>query len=410
MQFHQHTTANGLQIIGETNSAAHSVSIGFFVRTGSRDETPQESGVSHFLEHMVFKGTEKRTFDMVNRDFDRIGASHNAYTSEEHTVFYAMLLPEFLPQAIDIYADILRPSLRESDFEMEKQVILDEIGMYADQPYWVAYDHVRKLFFDNHPLGNTVLGTTESIQALTRQQMLDYFQRRYLTSNIVVVAAGNFEFARLVAEIERACAHWPNGSAPRQACPQPTAKPCVQILSKPGVAQEYVMAYAPGPANDSPLRYAVSLLSMAVGDETGSRLARELVDPGHADTADMGWSEYDGAGLIHTSFCCDPERTQRNLHLVQQVLAEVQANNITAAELQQVKNKANSRLVRSAERSQGRMRAIAASWIMQHEYLDVDAELAAIDAVSLDDIRAVLDQYPLTEFTTLAYGPLEQLA
>lgn len=410
MQFHHHTAANGLQIIGETNPAAYSVSIGFFVRTGSRDETPQESGVSHFLEHMVFKGTEKRTFDMVNRDFDRIGASHNAYTSEEHTVFYAMCLPEFLPQAIDIYADILRPSLRQSDFDMEKQVILDEIGMYADQPYWVAYDHVRKLFFDTHPLGNTVLGSTESIQALTREQMVDYFQRRYRTSNIVVVAAGNFDFARLVADIERACGHWPNGPAPRQACAKPSAKPCLQVVGKEGVAQEYVISYAPGPANDSPLRYAASLLSMVIGDDSASRFAREIVDPGHADSADMGWSEYEGAGLLYTSLCCDPEQTSQNLQRMQQILADVQANNITTDELQQAKNKANSRMVRSAERSNNRMRSIAASWIMQNEYLDIDAELAAIDAVSLDDLRAVLDQFPLTAFTTLAYGPLERLS
>ena len=151
MPFHSHKLANGLQLIGETSSGARSVALGFFVRTGSRDETPEVSGVSHFLEHMVFKGTPRRSALDVNRDFDRIGANYNAFTSEENTVFYAGILPEYLPQAVDLLADILRPSLRVQDFEMEKNVIIEEIGMYEDQPMWSAYDHAKKAYFAEHP-------------------------------------------------------------------------------------------------------------------------------------------------------------------------------------------------------------------------------------------------------------------
>src|SRR5215813_4318365 len=122
--FHQQLLPNGLQIIGETSLSARSVALGFFVRTGARDETEDVSGVTHFLEHMVFKGTPRRTALDVNRDFDRIGANYNAFTSEENTVFYAALLPEYVPQAVDILADILRPSLRQDDFDMEKNVII----------------------------------------------------------------------------------------------------------------------------------------------------------------------------------------------------------------------------------------------------------------------------------------------
>src|SRR3954452_23756789 len=132
MPFHSHVLDNGLQIIGETSPSARSVALGFFVRTGSRDETADGSGVTHFLEHMVFKGTPHRTALDVNRDFDRIGAQYNAFTSEENTVFYAAVLPEYLPHAVDLLADILRPSLRDEDFDMEKKVIIEEIGMYED--------------------------------------------------------------------------------------------------------------------------------------------------------------------------------------------------------------------------------------------------------------------------------------
>src|SRR5215468_4982105 len=134
MAFHKQSLKNGLQIIGETNPSARSLALGFFVRTGSRDETAPVSGVTHFLEHMVFKGTPRRTALDVNRDFDRIGANYNAYTSEENTVFYAAVLPEYLPQAVDILADILRPSLFTDDVDTEKNVIIEEIGMYDDQP------------------------------------------------------------------------------------------------------------------------------------------------------------------------------------------------------------------------------------------------------------------------------------
>src|SRR4051812_11654523 len=178
MPFHQHTLANGLQIIGETSKSARSVALGFFVRTGSRDEMLGVSGVSHFLEHMVFKGTERRTALQVNQDFDRMGANYNAFTSEENTVFYAAILPEYLPAAVDLLADILRPSLRAEDFETEKEVIIEEIGMYDDQPMWSAYDLSRQLYFANHPLGNSVLGTQESTRALSCEQMRTYFRRR----------------------------------------------------------------------------------------------------------------------------------------------------------------------------------------------------------------------------------------
>src|ERR1700737_2549899 len=162
---------NGLRVIAETNPPARSVALGFFVRTGSRDETADVSGVTHFLEHMVFKGTPRRTALDVNRDFDRIGANYNAFTSEENTVFYAAILPEYLPQAVDLLADILRPSLRGDDFEMEKNVIIEEIGMYEDQPMWSAYDHAKRAYFAEHPLGNSILGTPETIRALTRDQI-----------------------------------------------------------------------------------------------------------------------------------------------------------------------------------------------------------------------------------------------
>src|SRR5215472_16557306 len=205
MPFHSQKLVNGLQIIGETSPSARSVALGFFVRTGARDETPEVSGVTHFLEHMVFKGTPHRTALDVNLDFDRIGADYNAFPSEENTVFHAAVLPEYVPQAVDILADILRPSLREEDFDMEKKVIIEEIGMYEDQRMWSAYDHAKRIYFAEHKLGNSILGTPASITALRRNQMHAYFQRRYVAPNITVAVAGHFDWPRFVEVIQEKC-------------------------------------------------------------------------------------------------------------------------------------------------------------------------------------------------------------
>src|SRR5262249_49778572 len=159
------------QLVGETIPSARSVSVGFYVKTGSRDETPDVAGVSHFLEHMAFKGTPRRSALDVNLDFDRIGANYNAYTSEEVTAFYAAVLPEYLPGPVDSLADILRPSLRGDDFDTEKQVILEEIKMYEDSPGSMAWEHAKKLYYGGHALGNTILGTVESVSALTADRM-----------------------------------------------------------------------------------------------------------------------------------------------------------------------------------------------------------------------------------------------
>ena len=161
MRFHQTKLDNGLQVIAELNDRAHSVAAGFFVKAGSRDESSELAGVSHFLEHMTFKGTPRRDALAVNRDFDRVGAKHNAQTSEEDTFYHVTCLPEYLAPSFDVLSDILRPTLRGDDFETEKQVIIEEIRMYLDNPMSVAYEAAKTAHFGGHPLGNSILGTVE---------------------------------------------------------------------------------------------------------------------------------------------------------------------------------------------------------------------------------------------------------
>jgi len=407
--FHTHKLANGLQIIGETRPSARSVALGFFVRTGSRDETPEVSGVTHFLEHMIFKGTPRRTALEVNLEFDRIGADYNAFTSEENTVFHAAVLPEYLPTAVDILADILRPSLRGEDFDMEKNVIIEEIGMYEDQPTFCAYDNAKRVYFADHKLGNSILGTADSIRAMTRDQMHSYFERRYVAPNITAVAAGNFDWPTFVALVEKHGGGWQPGPVGRDCLRETSGSGKFEVMTKSKVTQEHVILIAPGPSADSPLRYAAELLAMAVGDDSGSRLYWELVDPGYADSADASFHEYEGTGSFYTSCSSEPEEAEENLARVLEVLRGVQIEGIREEELNQARNKMMSRLVRGSERPKGRLMAVGMGWTYQHEYRSVDDDLRAFEAVTLKSIREVLERYPLDKVTTLALGPLETL-
>ena len=409
MPFHSHKLANGLQVVAETSPSARSAAIGFFVRTGARDETPEVSGVTHFLEHMVFKGTPRRTYLDVNRDFDRIGADYNAFTSEENTVFHAAVLPEYLPQAVDVLADILRPSLREEDFNTEKGVIIEEIGMYEDQPGSCAYEHAKRLFFADHRLGNSILGTAQSITDLRRDQMYDYFQRRYVAPNITVAAAGNFDWKHLTALVERHCGDWLPGPVGREGVRETGGSGGRQVVTKDKVAQEHVILMAGGPSADSPRRHAADLLSMIVGDDSGSRLYWALVDPGLADSADCSFHEYEGTGSFYTSFSGEPDQAESNLEIVLDVLRTVRRDGVTEEEVQQARNKILSRVVRASERPKGRMVAVGMHWTYQHEYRSVDDELRAYEAVTTKAIREVLDHYPIDRVTTLALGPLAAL-
>src|SRR5436305_6881216 len=208
MQFYHTILDNGLHVVAELNDQARSVATGFLVKTGSRDERPEVAGVSHFLEHLVFKGTHRRDALAVNLDFDRVGAKHNAQTSEEDTFYHVTCLPEYLPRAFDVLSDILRPSLREEDFETEKKVIIEEIRMYLDNPMSVAYDAAKAAHFGGHPLGQSILGTVDSITDLPVDKMRSYFARYYSPANIVLAVAGQTDWDQVLSLAEARCRAW----------------------------------------------------------------------------------------------------------------------------------------------------------------------------------------------------------
>ena len=293
---------------------------------------------------------------------------------------------------------------------MEKKVIINEIGLYEDQPMWAASDNGKQVHFGTHNLGNSILGTAESITALTRDQMDTYFRRRYIAPNITVVAAGRFDWDSLVRLIETQCGDWAAGPATRDGVDETSGTCATKVMHKPKVAQEYFVLMGGGPPAKSKLRHAADLLGMVVGDDSGSRLYWALIDPGLADSADCSFHEYEGTGVYYTSFSCEPDDAAENLALVEGVLSAVQADGITAEELETARSKLLSRIVRSNERPRGRLVTLGLQWTHQGEYRSVDDDLKAYEAVTLDDIREVIRRYPLDKHTTLALGPLEKLA
>ncbi|QDV72344.1 M16 family metallopeptidase [Botrimarina mediterranea] len=408
MQFNRHTLPNGLEVIAECDPAALSLAMGFFVQTGSRDEAPLEAGVSHFLEHMVFKGTARRTAEDVNREFDELGAHYNAFTSEESTVYYASLLPEHQAPAVDLLADILRPSLRTEDFNMEKKVILEEIEMYLDQPPYGMDDYIKRLCFGEHPIAGSVLGTAESVSALTPEAMRSYFERRYSPGNVVLAAAGKVDFDALVKQAEAACGEWKPVETSRQL-PKATVAPKREAIVQSSAMQQYALLLGDAPDGRSADRYAAKLLATVLGDDSGSRLYWRLIDPGLAESASLGHYDYQGIGMFYTWLSCEPDDFEENLAAVEETLASIRTEPPTATELAHAKSKIKSRVVLGSERPRSRLFNVGGGWQMRGDYRPLEEDLARLDAVTIDDLVRVAAEHPLDRNAVVTVGPREGL-
>jgi predicted Zn-dependent peptidase len=395
--FRQEKLPNGLTIIAECDDEAHSAAVGFFVKTGARDEQAQVMGVSHFLEHMMFKGTPKRTSEQLNRDFDRIGAKNNAYTSGEMTCFHATVLPEALGPANEILADMLRPALRDDDFTMEKGVILEEIAMYEDNPFWVLYERAMETYYGAHPLGHRVLGTKESIGALEVGQMREYFHDRYSADNTVVALAGKLDFERTVGQINDLCGRWERTGAAREYQKLEQTHQEFEVCD-PKVGRAYMIMIAPAPSASDDRRYAASLLSEILGGSDNSRLHWALIEPGLADEAQAGFDPRDGTGDILVFTSCDPERRDEVWEVVERELATI-ADSITEEDLERIRAKFATAVTVGGERPSGRMQRLGRQWVYLSKYTTLEEELERIGRVTVDDLRSLVREFPFTPRT-----------
>jgi predicted Zn-dependent peptidase len=396
MRFLRERLDNGLEVIAEVTDGALSTSIGFFVRTGARDESDDLWGVSHFLEHMIFKGTADLPADEINRRFDWMGASANAFTSEEDTVYHAAVLPSQQHEAVDLLARMMRPALRAEDFDTEKLVILEEIRMYDDQPPFGADDRCRAAFFGGHPLARSVLGTVESIQSLEVEAMRDYHRRRYSPGNMVLVATGAVDFTALVASARRLCGDWEPHPTPTRRHPfRAPAADRRESIVRPTATLEYAVRMSAGPAGDDEDRFAAKLLSVALGDDSGSRLYWALVDSGAAEQASCHHHDYLDAGLMITQLSCDADDVAPLLDRILEVYREAAAGGISPTEFMQARNKLAGRVVLEGERPRRRLFHVGLEWAHGAVYRSVADNLRIVEGLSVDDLSRVLARWPL---------------
>ena len=395
---------NGLIIIGEINKSAKSTAVGFFVKTGSRDEVKEINGVSHFLEHMLFKGTEKLNAFEVNQAFDITGAQFNAFTNEENTVFYAAVLPEYVAEVTRLWSELMRPALRDEDFNIEKNVIKEEIAMYKDLPSFDVVDRCRALHFNGHPCGNSVLGSEESIDNLTSEQMRAYFTRRYAPNNMVFVCAGNINWEQICSTVADHCGNWTEQPVIRELEHFGGSKK-IQRIEKENLAREHICLMSSGVPAQDPRRFAASLLGTIIGDDVGSRYFWELVDKALAETATMQFGAMDGTGAFYSYFSCSSENLDKVLSTIRDIFYSLSQDGITEDELRKAKNKVLSALVIKNELPMGRLVDIGLNQIYLEQYRTIEDDISAINAVSIDDVHHLIEELNPGQFTQLTMGP-----
>jgi predicted Zn-dependent peptidase len=395
--FQQATLPNGLTIVAEVDPAAHSAAAGFFVRTGARDESTRDMGVSHFLEHMMFKGTDQISAEELNQRFDAIGARNNAYTSNEITCFYAHLLPERAHDGLALLARMLRPALRQSDFDTEKGVILEEIAMYEDNPFFILYEAALAKHFGEHTLSHKVLGTKQSITDLSRDNMQRYFEARYSADNTVVALAGRLDFGACVQQIRELCGSWQTTKPTRDNRP-PKIQGGEFTVRSEKVNRGYLLALCPAPAIDDERRYAAGIVAQVLGAPDNSLLHWSLIEPGIAEEAQSSYDGNDGTGQCFVFAACDPDRIDEVWEVTRKELASLR-DKVTKDDLDRLLAKTVTGATLSGERPHDRMHRLGRVFTYLRRYWPLEEELDRLSRVTLADIRDVCDAFPLRPAT-----------
>lgn len=409
MEFKRETLDNGLTIIAEVNQSAASLAMGFFVRTGSRDEEPVEKigGVSHFLEHMLFKGTQRRSPFDINREFDQMGAVYNAFTSEENTVYYAAVLPEFQTPLLDLLADMMRPALRKEDFETEKNVILEEIALYQDRPQHRLAEKLMELHFGDHPLSHSVLGKPETIRALKHEEMLDYFKQRYSPSNITLAVTGKVDWEALIDKANQACSQWKDYPVGRDK-PPATGTANKESITDKKLLREHIGMISPAPSAQDESRYAAAVMATILGDVTGSRLYYALVEPAIAEEASSSYEPMDGTGIFYTFICTTPDKAEKALQIAKNEYDQFIKHGPTEQETLAAKNKIASAATLKGELPMGRLTALGFDWVYRNEYKPLPDEIERILAITPEQVHELARQYDLNNASILTLGPGKQ--
>ncbi len=389
---------NGLVVITETMPHVRSVSVGIWVRTGSRRETPAENGLSHFIEHMVFKGTERRTAEEIARSMDSVGGMLDAFTAKEMVCFNAKVLDEHLPIAFEVIADfVLRPLFAEEDVAKEKQVVLEEIKMDQDNPDYLVHELFTQGFWPDHSLGRPILGTPETVRAFTRELLFDRFRSWFAPNRLVITAAGNLTHERLLGLVEREFAAIRPASpfngdrAPRTGAP-------ILLETKRELEQVHICIGVPSYPLAHERRFAVSVLNNLLGGGMSSRLFQNIREKqGLAYAVFSELSPYSDTGMLSVYAGTALETSAQVVDLVVREFRELKASPVPDEELRRAKDHLKGSLMLSLESTSARMSNLARQELYFGRFLSLDEILASIEAVAREEVQSIAQEFFRTE-------------
>ncbi|MGH7321036.1 MAG: M16 family metallopeptidase [Candidatus Rokuibacteriota bacterium] len=391
-EFRKSTLPNGIRLVTEQMPHVRSVAVGVWVDTGSRHEPLPRSGVSHFIEHLVFKGTESRSAEEVAKAVDSVGGQMDAFTTKEHTCFYVTVLDQHLPLAADLLSDILlHPLFAADDIEREKTVVLQEFRMVEDTPDDLIHDLFAERVWAGHPLGRPILGDKKIILGLERETILAHFLNEYCPARVTIAAAGRLEHDHLIELLGQRFLDFRRRCATRDGAP-PMIVPKIELIDR-SLEQVHFVLGGQGLRQNAPERYGLYLLNTVVGGSMSSRLFQEVRErQGLVYSIYSGNAAFHDSGLFYIYAATEPVRFLKVLGLVVDELRKLRREGVTAEELARAKEHLKGSLMLSLESTSSRMTRIAKQELYFGQYFTLDEILAAVDQVDADAISDLIDQ------------------
>lgn len=404
---------SGLRIVTEEIPGVRSAAYGIWVNVGSRDESPKVAGASHFLEHLLFKGTKTRSALDISSSIEAVGGEMNAFTSKEYTCFYARVIDTDLPMAIDVISDLITSSVgREEDVEAERKVVLEEISMRDDDPSDLVHELFGETFYGDTPLGRPILGTVDSIKSLSRNTIFNYYKKRYLPQDIVVAVAGNIKHQKVVDQVIKAMSRDNFLDNPKtdfklrpNTLVRRAQKQNVGLLNRK-TEQAHLFLGMPGVARDDERRFAMGVMSAALGGGMSSRLFQEIREKrGLAYSVYSYAQQFAGSGFIGFYAGCNPSKATEVVSIIRDVLHDVANNGLTHEELQRAQGAVRGALVLSQEDTGSRMSRIGKSELVYGQIMSFDEILKGVADVSSADIRGLANEILHSTPTLAVVGP-----
>jgi len=406
--------SSGLRIVTEEVPSVRSAAVGIWVNVGSRDEAPATAGASHFLEHLLFKGTTTRTALEISSSIESVGGEMNAFTSKEYTCFYARVIDTDLPMAIDVVSDLITSSIVTAlDVDAERKVVLEEIAMRDDDPSDLVHDLFSDTYYGDTPIGRPILGTVDSIKSMSRNTVFNYYKKKYLPQDLVVAVAGNIKHKRVVAMVEEALSR--DNFLDVMAAPVVRPNTVVKNSKQQSVGllykkseQAHMFYGMEGVARADDRRFAMGVLSAALGGGMSSRLFQEIREKrGLAYSVYAYAQQFAGSGVLGFYAGCNPTKAIEVVEIIQSVLSDVADNGMTHEEIERAKGAVRGSLVLSQEDTGSRMSRIGKNEIVYGQVMDFDDILKAISRVSAQDIREIASEFLVKTPTLALVGPFK---